>query len=84
MWRHLKIYLTIGTGQVAESSEPLHFEIELVARGKLKYCGLYSSRKWTYDENRLVEIDYQILRASGTTTTDVTTESNNSEDKLKA
>ena len=39
--------LSIGTGQVAESSEPLHFEIELVARGKLKYCGLYNAREWT-------------------------------------
>ena len=34
--------LFIGTGQVAESSEPLHFETELVARGKLKYCRLYN------------------------------------------
>ena len=40
-----KDYLTIGTGQVPESSEPLHFEIELVARGKLKYCGLCNARE---------------------------------------
>ena len=76
--------LSFGTGHVAESSEPLHLEIELFAREKLKYCGLHHAREWTSDEKRLVEIDYQIGRARGTTTTDVTTESNNSEDKLKA
>ena len=35
-------------------------------------------------KNAFVEIDCQIRRARGTTTTDVTIESNNSEDKLKA
>ena len=36
---------SFGTGHVAESLEPLHFKIELVARGKLKYCGLYNARE---------------------------------------
>ena len=41
-------------------------------------------KKFARIKYEFVEIDYQIRRARGTTTTDVTTESNNSEDKLKA
>ena len=74
----------MDAGCVTEPSELPNFESELLARGKLKYCGLHHAREWTSDEKRLVETAYQIRSACGKPTKDVITEPNNSEEKLKA